>query len=166
MKKLVLINGTMGAGKTTVCEQLLPLLDAAVYLDGDWCWKMHPFVVNEENKAMVLKNIAFLLRSFLNNSGLNVILFSWVMQQESIVSDLLSLLDGCSYRLYRFKLVCDETALQKHLQKDIDAGIRTPDVVERSLARLPLYEAMAGDPVDTGALSPKEAAEYIKSQID
>ena len=86
MKKLVLINGTMGAGKTTVCEQLLPLLDAAVYLDGDWCWKMHPFVVNEENKAMVLKNIAFLLRSFLNNSGLNVILFSWVMQQESIVN--------------------------------------------------------------------------------
>ena len=115
---------------------------------------------------MVLKNIAFLLRSFLNNSGLEVILFSWVMQQENIVSDLLSLLDGCSYRLYRFKLVCDETALQKHLQKDIDAGIRTPDVMERSLARLPLYEAMAGDPVDTGALSPKEAAEYIKSQID
>ena len=88
------------------------------------------------------------------------------MQEENIVSDLLSLLDGCSYRLYRFKLICDETALQEHLQKDIDAGIRTPDVVERSLARLPLYETMAGDPVDTGVLSPQEAAEYIKSQID
>ena len=54
MKKLILINGTMGAGKTTTCQELLKILQPSVFLDGDWCWKMHPFIVNEETKNMAL----------------------------------------------------------------------------------------------------------------
>ncbi|MBQ0125795.1 MAG: AAA family ATPase, partial [Clostridiales bacterium] len=38
MKTLYLIGGTMGVGKTTVCQQLKKELDKAVFLDGDWCW--------------------------------------------------------------------------------------------------------------------------------
>lgn len=35
MKQLILINGTMGAGKSAVSNQLLRLLAPSVYLDGD-----------------------------------------------------------------------------------------------------------------------------------
>ena len=51
----------MGAGKSTVSEQLLKETENSIYLDGDWCWNMNPFTVNEENIEMVLKNIIFLL---------------------------------------------------------------------------------------------------------
>ena len=61
MKKLIIINGTMGAGKSTVSELLLKETENSIYLDGDWCWNMNPFTVNEENIEMVLKNIIFLL---------------------------------------------------------------------------------------------------------
>ena len=61
MKKLIIINGTMGVGKSTVSELLLKEMENSVYLDGDWCWNMNPFTVNEENIEMVLKNIIFLL---------------------------------------------------------------------------------------------------------
>ena len=61
MKKLIIINGTMGTGKSTVSELILKKLEKSVYLDGDWCWNMNPFTVNEENIEMVLKNIIFLL---------------------------------------------------------------------------------------------------------
>ena len=37
MKRLYLIGGPMGVGKTTVCRALQKSLDRSVFLDGDWC---------------------------------------------------------------------------------------------------------------------------------
>lgn len=63
MKHLILVNGTMGVGKTAVCQELKQLLPNCVFLDGDWCWDMSPFVVNDETKAMVMQNICFFVKS-------------------------------------------------------------------------------------------------------
>ena len=63
MKKLYLIGGTMGVGKTTTCQILKRKLDKSVFIDGDWCWDMHPFMVNEETKMLVLENICMLLNN-------------------------------------------------------------------------------------------------------
>ena len=63
MKRLYLIGGPMGVGKTAVCRELQKRLDRSVFLDGDWCWDMSPFQVTSETKKMVLENIVFLLQS-------------------------------------------------------------------------------------------------------
>lgn len=75
MKTLYLIGGAMGVGKSTVCGELNKTLPKSVYLDGDWCWNMDPFVVTEETKAMVLSNAQYLLNSFIAAPSL-IILFS------------------------------------------------------------------------------------------
>ena len=49
-KILYLIGGTMGVGKTTVCQRLKMDLPNSVFLDGDWCWDANPFQVTEETK--------------------------------------------------------------------------------------------------------------------
>lgn len=90
MKKLILISGTMGIGKSTITEELSKQTKQSVYLDGDWCWMMNPFIVNEENKDMVINNIHFLLNSFINNSMINVIYFCWVMDEQKIVDRVLN----------------------------------------------------------------------------
>lgn len=51
MKHLYLIGGSMGVGKTTICQRLKVCLPQSVFLDGDWCWDMHPFTVNRRDKA-------------------------------------------------------------------------------------------------------------------
>ena len=94
MKKLIMINGTMGVGKSTVCNMLFKMLDNSVYLDGDWCWNMNPFVVSEENKEMVINNISYLLKSYLNNSGYKYIVFCWVIQEEDIFKQILDKLNA------------------------------------------------------------------------
>ena len=71
MKKLYLIGGTMGVGKTAACQALKRLLPGSVFLDGDWCWDADPFVVNDETKAMVEDNICHLLNNF-NADGIIV----------------------------------------------------------------------------------------------
>ena len=68
MKTLYMIGGTMGVGKTTVCQQLKQDLQNSVFIDGDWCWDASPFQVTDETKAMVIDNICHLLNNFLKCS--------------------------------------------------------------------------------------------------
>ena len=164
MKKLVLVNGTMGVGKSSVCRALLELLTPGVYLDGDWCWNMNPFVVSEENKAMVLQNIAYLLNSFLKNSGYEYIIFCWVMHQEQICTELLEKLNG-KYELFRFTLTCREKALRERLLKDVEAGLRAPDTIVRSAERLGCYTGMDTVKIDVGDISAAQAAGRISEIV-
>jgi hypothetical protein len=46
-KKLILISGSPCVGKTAVGEKLFESYDNSAYLDGDWCWCVHPFSVTE-----------------------------------------------------------------------------------------------------------------------
>ena len=161
MKQLIVLRGTMGAGKTAICQHLLQQLAPAVWLDGDWCWNMAPFVPNEENKGMVMDNIAHLLRNFLNNSTLQNVIFCWVLHEESILQDLLARLGPKDYELHVFTLDVTPEALERRLQKDVEQGLRQPDVIQRSLARLPLYAALGGQHIDVSQISPQEAARQI-----
>ena len=165
MKRLILINGTMGSGKTATCRELLKMLDRCVFLDGDWCWMMDPFVVTEETKTMVQDNIAHLLRNFLNCSEYENVLFCWVMQDEEIIDDLLSALKGLEFVLYKFTLMVSVQALTGRIQKDVEHHVRTPDVLERSLQRLPLYEKMHTVKIDVSDITARQAAGQIADAV-
>ena len=161
MKHLYMIGGPMGVGKTAVCQALKSQLNKSVFLDGDWCWDMHPFIVTEETKAMVTGNIVHLLSSFLRCSELDYVIFGWVMHEQAIIDGILAQLplEGC--QVHAVSLVCSEDALLARLRKDIDAGLRTPDVIDRSLARLPMYDHLNTQKIDTTHMTIDEAAQAI-----
>ena len=161
MKHLYMIGGPMGVGKTAVCKALNTQLDRSVFLDGDWCWAMHPFIVTEETKAMVTGNIVHLLSSFLRCSEFEHVIFCWVMHEQSIIDGLLQKLPLDACEVHAISLICREDVLKQRLQKDIDAGIRTQDVIARSLARLPLYDALHTMKIDTSALTIQQTAQKI-----
>ncbi|WP_416324773.1 AAA family ATPase [[Eubacterium] hominis] len=89
MKQLIMINGTMGAGKSTVCKALNQRLTHSVWLDGDWCWMADPFVVNDETKNMVLDNITHMLRNFFKQKEYEHVIFCWVMDEDDIINSIL-----------------------------------------------------------------------------
>lgn len=165
MKNLIVINGTMGVGKTATCRELKKLLPNCVFLDGDWCWDMSPFVVNEETKRMVIDNITYLLNNFISCSVYENIVFCWVIHEEAIFEDILSRLDMRSCTLHKFSLVCSEQALVSRLGGDISRGLKTEDVVERSISRLKNYLEMDSEKIDVSGISAKEAAETIYKRI-
>ncbi len=158
MKKLIFVGGSMGVGKTATCRALQRLLPRCVFLDGDWCWDMQPFTVTEETKAMVLRNIHFLLNSFLACSELESVLFCWVMDEQSILDAVLDGLDTQDCLVRVVYLTCTPEALQQRLQQDVAAGLRTQDVIGRSLARLQKIQALAQKKLDTTDLSAEQAA--------
>ena len=149
MKTLYLIGGTMGAGKTAVSQQLKHDLPNAVFLDGDWCWDASPFQVTEETKAMVTENICYLLNQFLHCSAYENVIFCWVMHQQAIIDSILERLDTANCRVKCISLLADEATLRQRLTADVERGVRTADVIDRSVARIPLYQELNTLKVDT-----------------
>ena len=164
-KRLYLIGGPMGVGKTTVCQLLKRRLERAVFLDGDWCWDADPFQVTDETKQMVLDNIRYLLNSFLGCSAYQNILFCWVMHEQSILDVILSglALDGCE--VCALSLICTPEVLEERLRQDIRRGLRGPDSIPRSQSRLPLYDSLRTQKIDVSHLTPEQTAERIAALL-
>ena len=161
-KTIYLIGGTMGVGKTTVCQQLKQDLFNSVFLDGDWCWDANPFKVNEETKAMVIDNICYLLNNFLHCSAYENVIFCWVMHQQSIIDSIIEKLDLKNCDVKCISLIADEINLRDRLNTDIEMGIRTVDVIDRSIARIPLYQALDTIKIDTCNKTIQMIADEIK----
>ena len=162
MKTLYMIGGTMGVGKTTVCQLLKQDLPNSVFLDGDWCWDASPFQVTDETKAMVINNICYLLNNFLKCSVYENIIFCWVMHEQSIIDFILKKLDTQNCDVKCVSLVADEKTLYERLSKDVERGIRSENVIERSIARIPMYQALNTIKIDTNAKTASVIANEIK----
>ena len=160
MKRLFLIGGTMGVGKTTTSRILRDSLPNCAFLDGDWCWDMHPFKVTEETKRMVTDNICHVLNNFLACTEFENVVFCWVMHEQGIIDGLVSRLKG-EFELHVVSLVCSEEKLRERIEKDVAAGIRLPDVADRSAARIPLYGKLNTVKIDVSEITPEEAAAHI-----
>ena len=153
----------MGVGKTTVCQILKKKLNNAVFLDGDNCWDADPFVVTEETKCIVEKNICYLLDSFIHCSAYENIIFCWVMHEQSIIDRICRDLDLEDCDVKKISLICSPDELRSRLEEDIKKGKRQTDVIERSLQRLPLYYKLDTVKIDTTGMTPEEVARTVVS---
>lgn len=163
MKRLFVIGGPMGVGKTAVCRRLKQELPGSVFLDGDWCWDANPFLVNEETKAMVLDNICHLLNNFLRCTAYKTVIFCWVMHEQGIIDAIFSRLDTRDCAVKCVSLTADEASLRERLTADIAKGLRSPDALGRSLERLPLYGSLSTVKVDTTGKSVEAVCRELAS---
>ncbi len=156
-KKLIIINGTIGVGKTAVCERLYKQIENSVWLDGDWCWMMNPFQVTEENKKMVEDNITHLLGNFLQNPNSEYVIFSWVIHQEFVYKILLDKLRSFDFELIKITLMCSEKKLLKRLKENK----RSDENIQKSLEYLNYYPELDSIKIDTSDISVQETVEKI-----
>ena len=161
MKRLFLIGGPMGVGKTAVGRALQALLPGSVFLDGDWCWDANPFAVTPETQAMVLENIRFLLGQFLRCSAYSSVIFCWVMHRQDVIRQILSGLELAGVEVCPISLTANPQALRRRLEGDVAAGVRRADVVERSLSYLPLYDNLDPVKLDTTDCTPEQVARKL-----
>ena len=84
------------------------------------------------------------------------------MHEQSIIDVLLSHLDLKDVKVISISLVCQKEALEKRIQKDINQGIRKPDVLARSVERLEMYQKLNTYKID---VSNKTIEEVVKEII-
>lgn len=162
MKKFIVISGTMGVGKTTISKELLESLNNAIWLDGDWCWMMNPWVINEENIRMVENNIIYMLRNFLTNPNFDYVIFSWVLHREDILNSLLERMSDLEFQLVKVSLTCSEEVLRQRMELDS----RTQEQITLSTNRLKLYENMDTVIIDTSETTIQDLTFRIKGIIN
>lgn len=161
MKKLYLIGGTMGVGKTTACQLLKHQLHNSVFLDGDWCWDSHPFQVTDETKKIVIDNICYILNNFIHCSCYDHIIFCWVMHQQEIIDEIISKLDLMNVKVIKISLICHKQALIQRLSLDVEKGIRNEDVISRSVERIALYHQLDTIKIDVSDKTVEEVVDNI-----
>jgi broad-specificity NMP kinase len=164
-KKLIIINGTMGVGKTSVCKALNKRLEKSVWLDGDWCWQMHPFEANEENKKMVEDNIQHLLLNFIKNSNVKDIIFSWVIPTEKLLNTIIDWFSDQECRIHIMTLMASDQALISRIHKDVSLGIREEKMIEWSLEKQKGYHRMATLKIDTTHQSVDQVVNEIVNRL-
>ena len=161
---LILLNGPMGCGKTAVSRELVQLLQPSVFLDGDWCWDLHPLTVTDSAKRLVVRNIRALLSNFAACPEIEYIVCCWVLQYEETARELLTDL-APDVRVLRITLDCSPKTLSERIGRDIADGKRDPDALERSLSYLPLYRDQQTLHISTDARTPREIAREIAGAV-
>lgn len=165
MKRLYMLCGAMGVGKTTVGKALRDMLPACAFLDGDWCWDMHPFAVTPVTRRVVLDNICHVLNNFLTCDAFENVVFCWVLHRREILAEVLGRLDARGWEVCPVALTCTPEALRARIGADVRAGLRDADVLERALEYLPMYAALGVPLLDVSACTPEEAAGRIREGI-
>lgn len=158
MKHVYLIGGPMGIGKSTICNQLNQDLDHSVFLDGDWCWNMDPFIVNQDTKNMVLDNITHCLNNFIHTPDIENIIFCWVMHKQDIIDQIIQKLDTEGVDIHLISLICEKEELIKRMLIDR----RDNQTIRKSLQYLEFYKDLDTQKIDVTTLDVQKTIDKIK----
>ena len=165
-KKLILIGGPMGVGKSTAGEALMFRLPRCAFLDGDWCWTWRPDCVNEETKALVIHNIQHMLNGYLASQTYGNIVFVWVMHLQEIWDEILSGLDLTDCDVFRFVLTAGRDAFSERFLRDVRSGKRNQEDLEPAWARMRLYDGIQAVKIMTDGRTPDEVAGSILKALE
>jgi len=165
MKKLVILSGTMGVGKTAVGRELALRLPACAFLDGDWCWTYRRELVNEETKALVEGNIIHMLRGYLRSQSYENIVFAWVLHRQEIWDAILRGLEGLEYKLHPFVLMASKETFRERFLSDVVRGMRRAEDLEPAWERMGMYDNVRAERFLTDQLTPGEAAEALAWRV-
>jgi hypothetical protein len=165
---IIIINGSLGVGKSSVSEELHYKFDKSVFLDGDYIGYVHPFDIYDLRRIDHLYRTLELLVGFHQQNGYQNFVINYVFESAESLQELLERLTPLDASIHTYWLNCayDE-------QADRIRG-RGQDQLEWELARfveLNQIQAAAsekgfiGKRVDTSGLTAAQVAEMIWKDI-
>ena len=158
--KVIILNGPMGVGKTTVGKYIAEQNPGTAFIDGDWCMDIHPFVGNRETKAMAVDNILHMIGNYLACSVCGMVVLVWLMDEPWVIRRITESISALRAEVKYVTLVCDRENLLSRWEADHDCDWRTDEWLNVSLKSLPGFAAM-DNVIDTSGLSVDRIAELI-----
>ena len=121
-QKLILISGSPCVGKSAAGTRLLKCYDNSAYLDGDWCWCVHPFSVTDSRLRSGDKSMSFILSNYLDEGFGYVFFTSVVLTDPRIRNNILDGITAKGFRTIGFTLTCSEETLRQRHDRRGDRG--------------------------------------------
>ncbi len=158
--KVMIINGPMGVGKTTVGKYIADSNPGTAFIDGDWCLDIHPFVGNRETKAMAVDNILHMIGNYQKCSVCKMIVLVWLMDDEWVRRSMVDGISAMGLEINSVTLVCNQEELINRWKNDDKCEWRTDKWLAVSLKSLPQFLDM-DNCLDTSGLTVEQVAEAI-----
>lgn len=158
--KVIIINGPMGVGKTTVGKFIADHHPGTALIDGDWCMDIHPFVGNPETRAMAVDNILHMIGNYGKCSVCSMVVLVWLMDDPHVIQRIMDGLSALKADVKSVTLICSRESLIHRWENDPDCDWRTEQWLNVSLKSLPGFSAM-DHVIDTSDLSVDQVAELI-----
>jgi chloramphenicol 3-O-phosphotransferase len=165
---IIIINGSLGVGKSSVSEALHQKFDRSVCLDGDEIGNVHPFEIYDDARIEHLYRTLELLVGFHQQNGYDNFVINYVFESPGSLQDLLDLLRPLDPSIHVYWLTCNAKEQEKRIQG------RRRDELDWELSRfveLQHIQAKAaqqgsiGKEVDTSGLTAAQVAERIWRDI-
>ena len=158
--KIIIINGPMGVGKTTVGKIIANRYPGTAFIDGDWCMDLHPFVGNAETRAMAVDNILHMAGNYMRCSACSMVVLVWLMDDPQICRRITEGISAIQAEVEYVTLVCNAENLIRRWQNDRSCEWRTDKWLEASLRSLPRFAVMENT-IDTNGLTAEQVADRI-----
>lgn len=165
---IIIINGSLGVGKSSVAEQLQYKFDISVHLDGDCIGDVHPFEIYDEARIRHLYRTLELLVGFHQKNGYPNFVINYVFESPESLQELLNLLRPLDTAIHTYWLTCDEAEQAKRirergrpeLQWELNRFVELQRIQKQAA-----QQGFIGKEVDTTRLTSKEAAESIWKDV-
>ena len=158
--KVIILNGPMGVGKTTVGKYIADHHPGTAFIDGDWCLDIHPFVGNQETKAMAVDNILHMIGNYQKCSVCSMVVLVWLMDEPWVIQKITQGLSAMQAEVKNVTLVCSRENLITRWKDDHACEWRTDEWLNVSLKSLPGFASM-DNTIDTSGLPVEQVAELV-----
>ena len=158
--KVIIINGPMGVGKTTVGKYIAEKYEGTAFIDGDWCLDIHPFVGNCETKEMAIDNILHMIDNYRKCSVCKMIVLTWLMDDQWVYQKVVDGISDLGLETKSVTLVCDEQDLVKRWKNYKNCEWRTQEWFGVSLKSLLSFSSLENC-IDTSGLTIDVIADMI-----
>lgn len=162
MKKLIVIVGPNGVGKTTTAMRMKEQYSKTAFVDSDWCRSINPFTLTDITKKTVIANLYCLLRNYLLCEEINTVIFtySWHGERKEIYDNLIKHLlnDGIEFQEIIIILKCSESENRRRALFDN----RNLERIERGMKNtFSFYDKFQYPCIDTTHMTVLQVVEQI-----
>lgn len=163
MKKLIIVLGPNGVGKSTASGELLRLLPNSVYVDSDTLRMTNPGELTEEGIALHKRNILAVLKNDFSAPFIDNVIFPYGLHGhrkrllEEMTAELSAFTD---FKTITVVLTCSEEENIRRMRQDNRDDERIKRAVKNTFGR---FTGLDCPVIDTTDLTPKQtAAEILK----
>jgi len=161
---IIIINGSLGVGKSSIADQLRYKFEKSIHLDGDHMGDVHPFNIYDEARIDHLYRTLELLIGFHQKNNYHNFVINYVFESPESLQELLDLLRPLDPSIHCYWLTCDEEEqaqrIQNRKREDLEWELRR-FVELRHIQREASQHGFIGKEVNTTRLSPEDVAQTI-----
>lgn len=161
-KKLIVIVGPNGVGKSTTAKALLARYTKSALVDSDWCRVINPFSFTEETKETVIHNIFCLIHNYMLCKDVDRVIFTYGFhgERKNIFDEVLRRLrrTGVDFDLTLVILKC---SLSENIRR-MECDGRDENRIKRGIENTFHFYDTYDDPViDTTELKVEQVVDRI-----